>query len=126
MMATLGPDRETLMRLELPVVLDCCECWALPLRSMIGSSAAPAMRACASACTMRAIATAISRLLERASSMISVNSRERKARHQSSGRNCRLRRNGVARAGTISGRNIEAWLRFVAGQQATREGQRKA
>ena len=81
----LAPDRETLTTLELPVVFDCCECVALPLRSMIGSNAAPAMREFASACTMRAIAAAISRLAARASSMISVSSRERKPRHQSSG-----------------------------------------
>ena len=54
----LAPDLETLTRLELPVVFDCCECVALPLRSMIGSSAAPTMREFASACTMRAIAAA--------------------------------------------------------------------
>jgi hypothetical protein len=58
---------------------------ALPLRPTTGSNAAPVIRAFASACTMRAIAAAMSRLPSRAASMISVNSRERKARHQSSG-----------------------------------------
>src|SRR5262249_55465709 len=81
----LAPDLEMLTTLELPVVFDCCECVALALRSMIGSSAAPAMREFASACTMRATAAAISRLAARASSMISVSSRERNVRHQSSG-----------------------------------------
>jgi hypothetical protein len=80
-----APDREMLTTLELPVVFDCCEWVASPLKSMIGSSAAPTIREFASACTMRATAAAISRLAARASSMISVSSRERNPRHQSSG-----------------------------------------
>ena len=55
---------------------------ALPLSVAVGNSAAPAMRAWASACTIRAIAAATSRLAVRASSMISLNSRERNDRHQ--------------------------------------------
>jgi len=85
MMATPAPDCETLMTFVLPVVLDCCVCSALPLKSTTGRSAAPVMRAFASACTMRATAAAISRLPSRAASMTSVSSRERKLRHQSIG-----------------------------------------
>ena len=40
MMATPAPDCETLMTFVLPVVLDCCVCCALPLKSTIGRSAA--------------------------------------------------------------------------------------
>ena len=51
-------------------------------RSTTGNSAAPAMRALASACTMRATAAATSKLEVSDSSIRSVSSLERKPRHQ--------------------------------------------
>src|SRR5512132_2296325 len=85
MISTLEPDCEMLITLVLPVVLDDCVRCALALKSTIGNNAAPTMRAFASAWTLRATAAAISRLAAQAASMISVNSRDRKARHQSRG-----------------------------------------
>src|ERR1700730_1266423 len=55
-----------------------------PLALRLGNSAAPVVRAVASACTRRATAAAMSRLTVWASSISCVNSRERKPRHQSS------------------------------------------
>ncbi len=51
----------------------------------VGRSGAPASLLCASACTMRAIAIAMSKLAVCASSIRSVSSLERNPRHQSSG-----------------------------------------
>ena len=51
-------------------------------KSIAGSSVAPAIRAWASAWTMRATAAAMSRLEVSASSIRSVSSLERKPRHQ--------------------------------------------
>ena len=55
----------------------------MPSKSIAGSSGAPAMRVCASACSMRATAAAMSRLARCARSTSVVSSRERKPRHQS-------------------------------------------
>src|SRR5215475_7881173 len=52
---------------------------------MLGNSAAPAIRACASASTIRATAAAISRLAASACSIRSLSSADRKPRHHSSG-----------------------------------------
>ena len=77
----------------------CCRWWSArranacagPFRSTIGSSAAPAMRDCASACTMRATAAAMSKLEVSASSIRSVSSLERKPRHHTHRRQRRVR-----------------------------------
>ena len=57
---------------------------SLPLKSSVGSSGAPAMRTWASACTIWAIATAMSKLAVAACSMSEVSSGDWKLRHQSS------------------------------------------
>ena len=56
----------------------------VPAKSSVGSSGAPTILLCASACMMRPMAAPMSRLAVCASSISVVSSRERKPRHQSS------------------------------------------
>ena len=67
----------------LPLVVPVPERAAEPSKVTAGSSGAPAIRVCASACSMRATAAAMSRLARCACSTSAVSSRERKPRHQS-------------------------------------------
>src|SRR4051812_34247562 len=79
-------DPELLTAMPGPVVallllLDASDRLASALASTIGNNGAPAMRDCASACTTRATAAAMSRLEVIASSIRSVSSLDPKPRH---------------------------------------------
>ena len=88
--AVLAPEVDLVARVEHRAEACCsrspCRCRsavAEPSKPITGNSGAPAMRVCASACSMRATAAAMSRLARCARSTSAVSSRERKPRHQS-------------------------------------------
>jgi hypothetical protein len=86
---------------------------ALPAKSTVGNSAAPASLLFASACMMRPMAAPMSRLLVCASSMSLVSSGERKARHQSSAGG------DLTRARRHKRRNVDREIRPLGAENAS-------